>query len=384
MGDAHFLDVSDPAATPLFERIEASTRIAVDTESDPFHRYYEKVCLLQLSIEDGDFFFDPLAHGMPDRMRKILTDPNRLIVMHGADYDVRALKQSFDMPLARLVDTSVAAQFLGRPNTGLKALLEEVLEIEIDKGEQRSDWGKRPLTEKQLKYARQDTQHLLPLWDAMHEQLEAVGRAGWLEEECTLMLEREPTPKSFDPEAWRKIKGAKELGKKGRKALAALFVWREELAQKEDVPAFRVVRSDGLVQLARAIDANGPSGAKRLKKGGIVPKWIDREAMQAAIVSGLAGPTPDVRPKRKPGKPGKPHTPESKARLAALREGRTEWAKDLGMDAGFLIPGAILETISKDPPQDDSELLGITGMTRWRMEAIGARILDAVQIGRAS
>jgi ribonuclease D len=379
--DAQFLDFGRDGVEALLVQIDDAPRLALDTESDPFHRYYEKVCLLQISIDgQRDFFFDPLEHGMPDRLRAILTDPERTVVMHGADYDVRALKQSFDLPLARLIDTAVAAQFLGMPNTGLKSLLEEILGIEISKGEQRSDWGARPLTEKQLKYARQDTQHLLALWDAMLERIEALGRRPWLEEECASMLEREPSEKAFDPDGWRKIKGAKDLNKRGKKALRALYLWREELAKKADVPPFRVVRSDGLVQLSKIVDASGSAGVRRLKRISYVPKWIDRGALLAAIEAGLGGPTPDAKPARRAGKPGIPHTPESKARLENLRKGRAKWAVELGMDPGFLIPGALLETIAKSPPQDDAQLVEIVGMSRWRREALGTRILAALAV----
>lgn len=379
-GEARFLDFQAAGVDADLAILEAAPRIALDTESDPFHRYYEKICLLQISTEERDFFFDPLEHGMPDRLRALLTDPNKLMLLHGADYDVRALKQSFDLPLVRLIDTGLAAQFLGRTNTGLKALLEEELSIVIDKGEQRSDWGRRPLTDKQLRYARQDTMHLLPLADRLLGHLDALGRRHWLEEECAALLEKAPAEKVFDPDGWRKIKGSKSLQKRGRQALAALYRWREGEAQEADKPPFRILRSEAMVRLATQIDRQGMLSEKRLKATKTVPNWIDRARVLEAIAEGLEGPVPDARGPRKRGKPGIPHTPRSKAALDALRKGRVEWAAALGMDPGFLVSSAVLEAIAKRAPEDEGTLAAVPGMNRWRMEAIGAQILAAVDV----
>lgn len=375
MGDeARFLDFGAPDIDAQLAHLADAPRLALDTESDPFHRYYEKICLLQISSDTRDFFFDPLPNGLPDALRQILTDPARTIVMHGADYDVRALKQSFGLPLTRIVDTGLAAQFLGRTNTGLKALLEEELSVVIDKGEQRSDWGHRPLTEQQLRYARQDTMHLLPLADRLLSALDTLGRRHWLEEECELLLTKEPVEKVFDPEDWRKIKGAKSLQKRGRQVLASLYRWREAAAQEADRPAFRILRSEAMVRLATQIDRQGRISDKHLKATKIVPNWIDRAHVLEAIEAGLAGPVPDARGPRKRGTPGIPHTARSKARLEALRKGRLEWAKGLGMDPGFLVSSAVLDTIAKHAPEDEGALGAVPGMTRWRVEAIGSGV----------
>src|SRR5690349_13948152 len=99
--------------TPLVDSLIGEPRLALDTESDPFHRYFEKVCLIQLSIPSADFVVDPLALGLPPALRAALEDPARTIVMHGADYDVRSLRRSFDLVLGRVFDTLIAASCLG-------------------------------------------------------------------------------------------------------------------------------------------------------------------------------------------------------------------------------------------------------------------------------
>ena len=156
---------------------------------------------------------------------------DRPLVIHAADADVRNLKRDFGLKLGRIFDTSLAARILGFEKTGLKDLLHQELGVVIDKGEQRSDWGKRPLSSSQLLYARKDVQHLLALADSLKAKLQQVDRFSWLEEECLWVRDREPTTRVFDQEGWRKVKIAKELDPTGRRVLHAAWTWREKEAQ---------------------------------------------------------------------------------------------------------------------------------------------------------
>ena len=375
--------VSDkPESNPDWKRLLAADRIAVDTESDPYHRYFEKVCLIQISTWDEDFIYDPLEAGFAPALRDLLSDSARGQVLHGADYDVRALKQAFGLSFGNLFDTALAAQFLGMRNTGLKSLLEAELDIVIDKGEQRSDWGQRPLTEAQIAYARQDTRYLLPLAAALEEKLRGKGRYAWFQEECVLLRDRPPVEKTFDPESWRRIKGAADLKSRGRRALRAAFLWREEVAKAADKPPFRIARSDQLLRLARGIDREGPRILARLKRLEFLPKDIDRTALGHAVAEGLEGPDPGER--RKPSPSGTPprtaHSPASKARLAKLREGRTAWASDLDLDPGFLVSSAVLDQVARSAPETLDQLASVTGMTAWRVEAVGSKIMEALRL----
>lgn len=371
----HFLDPAAPDYAAHLQALAATTRLALDTESDPFHRYYEKVCLLQLSSEHADYFLDPLAHGLPDPIRTLLSDAGRTLVIHGADYDVRALKHSFQLRLGKVVDTSIAAQLLGLPAIGLKNLLEAELGVVIDKKEQRSDWGRRPLTSAQLDYARQDTRDLLALADRLLERLQDLGRGPWLEEECALLLDKEMRPKTFDPEGFRKIKGAKALGIKGTGVLRALYEWREARAQAEDRPPFRILQNEVLVALAQLAD-RGPVSIQDLKSQKSVPKWIDHRDLHARIVQGaqtvLPRPPSGSRPNRPPA--------EVQDRVERLRGARAQWATELALDPGVVLPGAVLDRIGAVGPQRLEDLSEIQGLTRWRAELLGPRILQALAL----
>lgn len=382
--------------TPLVQALRTARRVGVDTESDPFHRYFERVCLIQISTEDHDFFVDPLAEGFDQGALAALLgrEDGPEWVLHGADGDVRALKQSLGLRLGTLFDTQLAAQFTGQPRTGLKDLLASLLGVEIDKGEQRSDWGRRPLSAQQIAYARQDTQHLVALAATLEDQLRALGRLQWHEEECGLVRGREPTERVFDPESWRKIKGSRELRGPGRRALAAAVAWRDEVARAEDCPAFRVVRSEALLRLARELDRQFPEAqpdaaavdftGSALMNPRVLPKESHRMALFDAVLQGLAAPDPGRNRPRPPGaSPGKTGAPHTKALLDRLRAARTEWATELGMDPGFLMSTAVLEKIARDTPQTVAQLREIPGISEWRCQALGDRILGLTAVIQA-
>jgi ribonuclease D len=361
--------------------LERADRLAVDTESDSFHRYFEKVCLIQVSTETEDFVYDPLIDGLSPRFRSILDGGTRELVLHGADNDVRALKQSFGLALGPLFDTLSAAQILGLPNIGLKALLESELGIVVDKGEQRSDWARRPLSAQQLAYARQDTADLLALRDLLEARLRTAGRLSWHEEECRALREREPTTKTFRADGWQQIKGASTLDSKAKALLEALYVWRDEEARKADRPAFRIVNNEPLLRMAKAIGSMESTAFHRAELLGMLPRNLDRRSLWTALEP--------VVEQIKSGAPLKPSSngkttrtledrpdPETRRLTSELRAARDRAAKSLGVDPGFLISSRHLERIAKTRPNDLDALSRETGLSAWRLELLGAQLIS--------
>jgi ribonuclease D len=352
-------------------------RLALDTEADSFHRYFERVCLIQISSPDRDLIFDPLAHGMPDPLRRLLTDAERTWVLHGGDYDVLSLKRDFDLELGRVFDTMIAARFVGLPALGLQAVLHSELGVEITKSEQRSDWGARPLTAKQIGYARQDTQHLVALAEHMIRRLSELGRLEWVLEECELLRKRAPVERPFDEQGWIKLKGARTLPESGQRALRAAFLWREAVAERTNKPPFRVITNETLVSIAASVAKEGPRALADLSRRRGVPRGLDTRSFADAIREGLADRTPlfvrkkDLRPPAL--------DPPARDRLDRLKAKRTELSASLGLDPGLLIPTALLESLAREAPCDISELRRFSAMTAWRLEAVGPPILDILQ-----
>jgi ribonuclease D len=238
-----------PSLDALVERLRAEPAVAFDTESNSFHVYRERVCLLQISTRAENFIVDPLAVEVGP-LGQVLCD-GREVVMHGADYDIRCLKREWGWVLPRLFDTMVAARRLGRAGLGLSALVESHFGVRLSKSSQRSDWGRRPLTRDQIAYAALDTHYLLPLREALGGELEARGAGDEARKEFDRIASVKPHERVFDPEGWRRLKGARDLDPTGKQVLRALWLSREAHAQEIDRPPFKVLAEHTMVDLAR-------------------------------------------------------------------------------------------------------------------------------------
>ncbi len=223
--------------------------VALDTESNSFHVYRERVCLLQISSRRADWVVDPLAVDVRP-LGRVLSD-GREVVLHGGDYDVRCLKREFGWSFPRLFDTMAAARRLGHRAPGLSALVAEQFGVALSKEHQRSDWGRRPLAAAQIRYAALDTHYLLPLRDRLECDLAARGLLEEARREFERISAAEPRPRVFDPEAYRRLRAARELDAPGRSVLRALFVARERKASEIDRPPFKILSEQTMVEIAR-------------------------------------------------------------------------------------------------------------------------------------
>jgi len=273
--------VADPAAVEaLVRRLAAEPVLAVDTESNSFHVYRERICLVQISTREDDFIVDPIATDVAP-LGAVLCD-GRETVLHGADYDVRCMKREWGWRLPRLFDTMAAARRLGRTGLGLSALVESHFGVKLSKANQRSDWGRRPLSREQIAYAALDTRFLLPLHALLAGELEGRGAAEEARREFDRIASVEPRERVFDREGWRRLKGARELDPPGREVLRALWLAREEAARASDRPPFKVMAEQAMVEVAR----RRPRGAEALARvPGVTPPVLRRlgDAMIAAI-----------------------------------------------------------------------------------------------------
>jgi len=242
--------VSDAAGVEaLAAALAGEPAIALDTESNSFHVYRERVCLLQISTPSADWVVDPLAVD-PRPLGPVLASA-RAVVLHGADYDVRCLKREYGFALPGLFDTMAAARRLGRDGLGLSALVEAEFGVRLAKDFQRSDWGRRPLSREQVSYAALDTHFLLPLHALLSRELDERGLSDAARQEFARIAAVEPRPKTFDPDGWRRLRGARELDEKGKAVLRALWVAREERASALDRPPFKVMPESAMLEVAR-------------------------------------------------------------------------------------------------------------------------------------
>ena len=232
--------------------VERSPRIALDTESNGFHAYVERVCLVQIGTADRDWALDPLAVDVRP-LWPLLEGNSRETVLHAAEYDVLCLKREYGARLGKIFDTHAAAKTLGIERVGLGNLLADVLGIVLTEDEQKSDWGKRPLSNQQLSYAYNDVRYLLTLRDRLEEKLIDKKLLMEAQAEFERLRVKEPRPRPFDPEGWQKMKAARTFDGKGRAVLRALFLMRDARARDMDRPPFKVLSELFLAEVARRL-----------------------------------------------------------------------------------------------------------------------------------
>lgn len=278
--------VADGAALGrLVEAVRASPVVAFDTESNSFHAYRERVCLLQVSTRSGDWIVDPFALDVAP-LGEALCD-GRETVMHGADYDVRCLKREYGWRLPNLFDTMAAARRLGRPALGLSALVEAQFGVRLSKAFQRSDWGRRPLTAEQVAYAGLDTHFLLPLHELLAGELAARGAIEEARREFDRIAAAEPRERVFDPEGWRRVRAARDLDPQGRAILRLLWLLREDRARALDRPPFKVLADATMIDVAR----RRPRSEEELARiPGMAPSVLRRLGREVLEAVGAAAP----------------------------------------------------------------------------------------------
>jgi ribonuclease D len=244
---------TDAALSEVSRRIAAFERIAIDTEADSLHCYFDKLCLLQASVPGNDWLVDPLA-GVPlDPLFEILKD--RELILHGADYDLRLLRRVGFQPPAKIIDTMIAARLCGVEEFSLAALLKRHFGMEIPKASQKANWAKRPLSPAMLAYALNDTRHLHKLAEIYEAELRNLGRMEWFNQMCERAIRATENNREKDVEsAWR-IAGSGKLRGRAAALLRELWRWRDEEARAVDRPAFHILHNEQLLQAAQDLDA---------------------------------------------------------------------------------------------------------------------------------
>ena len=374
-----FVDTAEKLAACL-EAIAASGRIGLDTESNGFHAYYEKVCLVQIATEGADWAVDPLALKL-DPLLPLLADPAREIILHAAEYDVLCMKRDYALTFGRIFDTHAAAKTLGIEKVGLHNLLADQLGVSLTVDEQRSDWGKRPLSAQQLQYAFADVQYLAPLRDKLHAELLAKHLMSEAQAEFALLTAKEPRAREFDAEGWQRMKAARTLDGRGRGVLRELFLFRDRRAREVNRPAFKVLSDLFMSEVARRLPkteeelARVPgSSPQALKKIGAPVLEAVRKGLEAEP---LAKPRPGPPQRWRKGGPGAPppEVEERYEKLRAWRKGRAEARK---VEVQVIAPNAVLWAIARANPPDAAALAQVEGMDAFRLEQYGAEILAAI------
>ena len=344
--------------------------VAVDIEADSLYSYFDKVCLIQISIPDEDLIIDPLCEIDLSAFGEVLANGGITKVLHGADYDLRILNRDFGFTVSNLIDTSVSAQLLGYEAFGLAALLERNFGVKLDKSHQRADWGRRPLPHAMLEYAVKDTRHLIPLAMLLRDQLTAQCRWEWAVEEFQRLESIRFSKKEGGDESFRRLKG---IGAFDRRALAIardLYNWRDEMARAADRPPFKIFGNEMILEVARAKPANTEVLAK-IKA--VSPAYQERYAREVlSIVRKTLDATEESLPTKSNSPPWMPDT-ALEARVARLKNVRDAVARELKIDPAILVPRHVLVAVATTRDLDQ-----VPAMREWQKRVVGDKLLAAL------
>lgn len=370
-----YLD-SPGEAEGFLSSIAAVPMLAIDTEGASFHRFVDRIYLLQLSTANRHAIIDPLRVPAPDKLGLLLESRAVEVVFHDADYDLRLLHQDYGWRVTNIFDTRIAAQLLGIKAFGLAALLEQFFGVKLDKKHQRADWSMRPLTVDMLEYAAQDTLHLLELRERLRAALEAKKRLHWAQEEFSRLEGTRWEEDEDGSSAFMRIKGARDLTRRELAVLRELAAWRDEVARAQDKSTFRIVTNEVLLVLSRT----APSTKKALESTrGLNARLIEQRGTQLldAIARGVA--LPDAELPRFPKAARWERDPDFDDRVSRLKRARDEAAHRLELDPGVLFSRERLEAVARRKPVRVEELGEIPELRRWQIEVLGEAFVRALR-----
>lgn len=363
------------ALDPLCARIRDSERVGIDTEFHAERTYAPRLMVVQVALEEEVAIVDPLAITDLQPLAQALTHVE--VVGHALSSDLKIFAERFDIVPKRVFDTQVAAAFLGYGmQISLMELVRDLRGVRLTKSQTVSDWGTRPLSQRQIEYLVDDVAYLLPMQTTLIERLEAAGRLEWVREECALLGDIERY-RSDERRAYLRLPGAVRMNRRELGVLRELVRFRDRMARRRDVPPRFVVPDDVMAGLAtlrpkslddlaqlRRLDA----GARRQYGNAILEVIAQAEA--------LAEEDLPERPKRPLGA-----ARDTLVSLMSIVVG--EIARENGLATSLLVPRASLERVSRELPNTSQALAEALELSSWRLALVAAP-LQRVLWGDAS
>lgn len=271
--------------------------VAIDTEFIRERTYYPQLALVQMCIDDEIALIDPTIPEIAKLLQPLLSNPSILKIMHSSSEDLQAFKAGCAVVPSPIFDTQVAASMCGL-GSGLSylKLVEQVCEVTLSKGETRSDWLQRPLTESQMHYAADDVRYLLPIYHQLCEKLQELDRTEWLTSDCQFAVESAQQD-SPDLNPHLSMRANQGLAQEAQIRLRRILRWRDQRAIEKDKPKRWIIDNDVATALSRNainditdlddIMARFPKSPKgsRHHLFTLLQKPVDQEEFSAPIIS---------------------------------------------------------------------------------------------------
>ena len=325
------------ALQELLDQLSACDRIALDTEADSLHCYFEKVCLIQVGAAGNNWLVDPLSGLELQALFDVVC--SRRLVFHGADYDLRLLRRVGRFEPVDLFDTMIAARLCGKAALGLAALVEERFGITLSKASQKANWAIRPLPPEMVEYALNDTRYLFEIADDLESELRRLERWDWFLESRDRMIATTREVKERDDNTVWRISGSSALSPRAQAILRVLWFWRDSEAKGWDRPPFHVIGNEDMLRVAAQAAEGGAYST---------PRMNGRRRKSFDVVLALALQIPEAEwPKMEKVK-RKRVSKEQIDRCEALKKIRDRVAGSLKLDPSIIAPRAALEATAAD------------------------------------
>ncbi len=333
-------------------RLEGHSTIALDTEADSLHCYFEKLCLIQVSTPDGDDLVDPLADMPLQPFLDVFA--GRRVIFHGADYDLRMLRKSGTFEPGEIFDTMIGARLCGFDALGYSALVEKYFGVTLSKSSQKANWALRPLPEQMLEYAVNDTRYLLKICEEIEAELRRLGRWDWFQESIVRIIAASRETRERDEETVWRISGSAKLSTRAQSVLRVLWHWRDTESRDWDRPPFHVMGNRDLLELS-----------ERASRGQAfsTPRLTNRRRRSFDVALALALQVPEAEWPQPIRKRGLRRTQAQVDRFDELKVVRDRAASELGLDPSIVASRGALEAVANDETADS--------LMRWQRELIG-------------
>jgi len=338
--------------------------VTVDTEFLRERTYYSKLCLVQLAMPGTDdsnaVLMDPLAKDISlEPLYELFRDTSVVKVFHAARQDLEIFFVDAGVFPEPLFDTQVAAMVCGfGEQVGYETLVRKITSGGVDKTSRFTDWSRRPLTDAQKTYALADVTHLRQIYEFLAEKLEESGRGRWVQEELSILTNPD-TYVTLPQDAWKRVKTRTNSGK-FLGIVRELAAFREDYAQKRNVPRNRVFKDDALVELASL----KPKNSEELSRSRLLLREARKgeiaEGIFKGIAAGVACPPSDL-PKPDRSRDKLQVNPALADLLRVLLKAKTEQA---GVAAKLIAPAADLDGIA-------AGLRDLPALNGWRREVFG-------------
>lgn len=343
----------------LSETLRAAPALALDTEFMRERTYRAELCLVQVADTGGAWCIDPIALQGIGAFADVLTGTGTMKVLHAARQDLEVLA-AVAGPMHNVFDTQVAAALAGYPaQVGYADLVQRLLGIELAKGQTRTDWSRRPLTDAQVEYALDDVRYLLPLRDLLCQQIEQLGRSAWLAEELQLLAD--PAQLLVDPQrAWLRLKGMQGLDAGRMQLLRTLAAWREQRAIDRNRPRGWILDDNLLKEIVFRVPRSMEQLAALTGISEGIVNHSGEELLALVAQAGIGDPPPPLPRREKP-------DPDFVALTRRLGDCAQTVAKEINIAPEVLATRRDIEALARGEAQCSLR-------SGWRKAVIGEKL----------